>query len=375
MHFKKSKIVYFLKRLVGLAIVIFLFSCKKETNDDFVYHPTKHIFPAPLDWRPIPVDEDNPVTEEGIALGRKLFFDPILSSDFTISCASCHKPELSFSDDARTSKGVNGQLGKRNAMPLVNLAWNKKLFWDARSNSLPEQALIPVPQHDEMNLDWTIATDRLQNDANYPLLFRKAFNKKIITKELVANALAQFEMTLISYNSMYDRYIRGEVNPDPAFFRGLEIFRTEKGDCFHCHALASVETLADPVRIFTNNGMDLAITPNDFADLGVGKINNLDDDKGKFKIPTLRNLAFTAPYMHDGRFATLEDVIESYNLGPKISNSVDNIMIVKANYRLENYGHWGLELSAQEKADLKHFLLSMSDSSFVNNPNFKKPVE
>ncbi|MBK7505404.1 MAG: cytochrome-c peroxidase [Bacteroidetes bacterium] len=361
--------------LIILFSILIVFSCKKESDDNFVFNPTPHVFPKPTDWRAIPLDANNPVSEEGIALGRKLFFDPILSSDFTISCASCHKPELSFSDDTRTSKGVNGQLGKRNSMPLINLAWNKKLFWDVRSNTLPEQALIPVPQHDEMNLDWAIATDRLQKDANYPMMFRKAFNEKTITKELVAKAIAQFEMTLISYNSTYDKYVRGEVNPDPAFFRGLEIFRTEKGDCFHCHALAAVETFADPVRVFTNNGMDLASNANDFLDLGVGKINGLDADKGKFKIPTLRNLAFTAPYMHDGRFATLEDVIESYNLGPKNSPTVDNIMIVKANYRLENYGHYGLALSAQEKADLKYFLLSMSDTSFVNNPDFKKPIE
>lgn len=356
-------------------VCLFLMACKKEPADNFSFVPTAHVFPKPLDWRPIPIDPNNLVTEEGITLGRKLFFDPILSSNFTISCASCHNPELAFSDDKKVSLGVDGQLGKRNAMPLINLAWNKKMFWDTRSNTLAEQALVPVPQHDEMNLDWTIAEQRLQNDTQYPLLFRKAFNVKKITKELVAKALAQFEMTLISYNSPYDKFIRGEENPDPSFFRGLEIFRTEKGDCFHCHTLAAVETMADPVRVFTNNGMDEAATAFDFLDLGVGRITNVELNNGKFKIPTLRNLAFTAPYMHDGRFTTLDEVIDSYNLGPKISPTVDDIMIVKANYRLENYGHWGLELSAQEKSDLKAFLLSLSDTSFVNNPAFRKPIE
>lgn len=365
------------KRYIYLCLIIALcFSCKKDVDETCGgAQTTPYVFPELPDWKEIPQDPGNPVTNEGVYLGRKLFYDPILSKDFTISCSSCHQPEHAFSDPAEFSTGVNGAKGSRNAMALINLAWGKKFFWDARSATLKEQALVPVPHEKEMNLAWDKAEERLNNDEKYKDLFCQTFGTSNISKELVAKALAQFEMTLISYNSPYDRFVKGALTPDASFFRGLSIFTTETGDCFHCHALAAIESFADPIRVLTNNGIDEVLDVNSFTDLGLGGISGIDADKGKFKIPTLRNLAFTAPYMHDGRFKTLDEVIDSYNLGPKQSPTVDNIMIVKANYRLENFGHWGLNLSEEQKQDLKNFLLSFSDTSFINNPAFQKPVE
>ncbi|MBX7224612.1 MAG: cytochrome-c peroxidase [Chitinophagales bacterium] len=382
MHWNKPKPTFFVhhskvKNYIYICLFIILFiSCKKDVKETCGgAKTTPYIFPDLPDWKDIVQDPENPVTNEGVYVGRKLFYDPILSKDFTVSCSTCHKPENSFSDPSKFSQGVDGTLGDRNSMALVNLTWGKKFFWDGRSATLREQALIPVPHEKEMKLAWEDAVDRLNKDEKYKDLFCQAFGTSNITKELVTKALAQFEMTLISYNSQYDRFLQGTYNPDASFFRGLNIFITEKGDCFHCHALAAIESFADPIRVFTNNGMDEVSDVNAFSDLGVGGITGADNDKGKFKIPTLRNLAFTAPYMHDGRFKTLDEVIDSYNLGPQQSPTVDNILIVKANYRLENFGHWGLNLTDEEKQDLKNFLLSFSDTSFVNNPAFQKPVE
>jgi cytochrome c peroxidase len=249
-------------------------------------------------------------------------------------------------------------------MAVVNLAWSTKFFWDGRAKSLRDQALGPVPNVIEMHLSWVDAVARLQHHPEYVALFKKAFDSTVITKELTTKAIEQFEKTLISYNSPYDKYIRGEANLTLSEQRGLVIFNTEAGDCFHCHT--TPELFVHPTKVFTNNGMDAAATPDDFADKGLGAISGNPLDNGKFKIPSLRNLAYSAPYMHDGRFQTLEEVIDSYDLGPKQSPSVDSILIVKATYRLENYGHWGLALTPQDKDDLKNFLLSLSDSSFIH---------
>ena len=358
------------KTIIASFVVVFLsaisfYSCKKEET---IVPPTTTPYVPPVikNFRSLPVDPANPMTLEGIALGKKLFFDPILSLDSTISCSSCHKKENSFSDPAVRSSGVGGTLGKRHSIALVNRAWQKdRFFWDGRAASLQEQAKMPIEDPLEMHLPILSAVSRLQLHPVYVDLFWKAFGTKLITAELVTKALEQFEKSLIAYNSRFDKYLRGEGSLSDAELRGLQIFTTEKGDCFHCHSTSAPEVFISPDRTFANNGLDTVVSVNDFTDFGLGKFTGNPLDNGRFKIPTLRNLAFSAPYMHDGRFATLDEVIEFYSAGPKGSPTLEPIMREKANKRVETTGFWGLNLTTEQKADLKALLLSFTDSSFV----------
>lgn len=362
MIFTHNRYHRYLSYGITAALLLLLAACKKET----VATTTPYPIPNIPNFRKMPVDPENPMTVEGVALGKRLFFDPILSRDSTISCASCHLPSKSFSDTKALSKGIDNIEGKRNAMPLVNLAWFKNTyFWDGRSKTLREQALFPVEAPDEMHLPWPQAELRIQRHPVYKTLFEKAFGTGTPTRTEITKAIEQFENTLLSYNAPFDRYLRGEIQLDSSVLRGLEIFRSEKGDCFHCHTTASPELFIDPLKTFANNGMDVAATVFDFPDPGLGAITGNNNDRGRFKIPTMRNLGFTAPYMHDGRFATLDEVIDMYNLGPKNSPNVEPIMIEKANIRFQNTGSYGLGLTTQEKADLKAFLLSLTDSTFI----------
>ncbi len=346
---------------------LFFNACKKDADpSETAPNTTPYSAPSIENFRPMPLDAINPMTLEGIALGKKLFFDPILSRDSTISCASCHKQENSFSDPRPRSRGVDDMVGPRHSMALVNLAWQKdRFFWDGRVNSLREQAGKPIEDVLEMHLPIAEAELRLQRHPEYVDMFWKAFGTKTITKDLLTKAIEQFEKTLLSYNSKFDKYTRGELSLSESELRGLDIFKTEKGDCFHCHSSTAPEVFISPDRTFANNGLDTVFSVLEFVDFGLGKFTSNTSDYGRFKIPTLRNLAFTAPYMHDARFATLEDVIDFYNDGPKGSPTLEPIMREKANKRLETLGHWGLDLSSEQKTDLKAFLLTLSDSSFV----------
>lgn len=303
----------------------------------------------------------NPLTVEGVALGRKLFFDPILSGDGTQACASCHKADASFTENTQFSTGITGAVGNRNSMPIYNVAWNwgGKFFWDGRANSLEEQALGPVVNPIEMNNTWPNAVSSLQNHAEYPSLFEAAFGSPVIDSIRVAKAIAQFERTLISGNSRFDQYLRGEISLTPEEANGFNVFVDEdRGDCFHCHGNASNPLWTD--NDFHNNGLDETFTDN-----GLGDVTGDPNDNGKFKSPSLRNLAYTAPYMHDGRFTTLDEVINHYSEGLKNSATIDPLM--------KNVGQGGAFLSPSDKADLKAFLLSLSDPDFINNPDFQEP--
>ena len=306
------------------------------------------------------IPADNPLTQEGVALGKKLFFDTILSGDETQSCASCHDPKKSFTDQQRFSNGVNDNLGTRNAMPLFNLAWNfdERFAWDGKEFSLEKQALETVSNPIEMHGNWENITKKLQNNLEYKDLFLRAFGTSIIDSTLVTKAIAQFERTLISGNSKFDKYLRGEINLTPEEQNGFDVFMDEsKGDCFHCHGSDNNPIWSD--NKFHNNGLD-----NVFVDLGLGKITGDPKDNGKFKSPSIRNLAFTAPYMHDGRFATLEEVINHYSEGLKRSPTIDPLM--------KKVDEGGVHLSTQDKSNLKAFLQTLSDYDFINNPTFQR---
>ncbi|AOW22101.1 cytochrome-c peroxidase [Urechidicola croceus] len=304
---------------------------------------------------------NNPQTVEGVALGRKLFFDPILSANGTQSCASCHSPENSFTDSDRFSEGIDGISGSRNSMPLFNLVWNydEKFNWDGSAFSLENQAFEPVTNPIEMHNTWSSAVSSLQNHSEYPELFEQAFGTSTIDSVLVTKAIAQFERTLISGNSRFDKYLNGEISLTDSELSGFDIFMDEtRGDCFHCHGNVNNPLWTD--NVFHNNGLDAT-----FTDLGLGQVTGDPADNGKFKSPSLRNLKFTAPYMHDGRFETLEEVINHYSEGLVNSPTIDPLM------KAINDG--GVQLTESDKSDLKAFLLSLSDDEFVNNPNFQAP--
>ncbi len=304
---------------------------------------------------------ENPQTVEGVALGRKLFFDPVLSGNRTQACADCHRPQNAFSDPRQFSEGIDGIEGFRNSMPLQNLAWNysEKFNWDGSATTLEEQIFEPVTNPIEMNNTWPNAVASLQNHTQYPELFSDAFGTTTIDSVLVSKAIAQFLRTLISADSRFDRHGMGEEILTPQELNGFNVFMDEdRGDCFHCHGNFFNPLWTD--NTFHNNGLDEM-----FDDLGLGAVTGDPFDNGKFKAPSLRNLAFTAPYMHDGRFETLDEVIDHYSEGLVFSETIDPLMKAVA--------QGGVQLSEEDKADLKAFLLSLSDPGFINNPNFQNP--
>ena len=308
------------------------------------------------------IPSDNPQTEEGIRLGRELFYEPLLSGDGTQACANCHFSEYSFTESTRFSTGITGAIGTRNAMPLYNMAWNfeANFLWDGRAKSLEEQVSDPIENVIEMNNTWPNALATLQATNNYPELFSQAFGTSTITKELVTKAIAQFERTMVSGNSRFDQYLLGDQNAITASeINGFNIFMDEeRGDCFHCHGSNSNPLWTD--NIFHNNGLD-----SSFDDLGLGGITGDPLDNGKFKSPSLRNLAYTSPFMHDGRFETLDEVINHYSEGLVYSETIDPLM--------KNIAQGGVQLTENEKSDLKAFLLSLSELGFTTNPELQNP--
>ena len=349
------------KRCLYLYLLVFLFlSC---SNEDMGYEPSlksldiPQIFSENIIAPVIPLD--NPQTIEGVALGKKLFFDRILSANGAQACASCHAPQNAFTDNTATSDGIDGVFGTRNSMPLFNLAWNynERFNWDGSALSLERQAEEPVENPIELHSDWDAVIERLQNHSDYPQLFERAFKTSTITKALTTKAIAQFERTLISANSKFDNYSLGNATLTAQELNGLDVFlREDKGDCFHCHGNPNNPLWTD--NDFHNNGLDAT-----FTDLGLGAATGDPNDNGKFRSPSLRNLAYTAPYMHDGRFATLADVIDHYSEGLQNSPTIDPLM--------KRVDEGGVQLSVQDKADLKAFLLTLSDPSFINNIEFQ----
>jgi cytochrome c peroxidase len=298
---------------------------------------------------------DNPLTEEGVALGRQLFHDTRLSINGTQSCASCHDQKNAFADPRRFSLGAQQQVGKRNAMPLFNLAWHQAFFWDGRAPTLREQVLLPIQDKNEMNETLPNVVAKLSADKDCETCFAKAFGSREITPERIAKALEQFLLTFISQESRFDRAARKVAELTESEKRGLQLFVTEfdpkrglrGADCFHCHGGTLFTS-----QSFANNGLEL--TADDIGRMAVTKDAA---DRGKFKTPSLRNIARTAPYMHDGRFATLEAVVEHYSSGVRRTPTLDP--------NLAKHPEAGIQLNAQEKADLVAFLKTLTDETFT----------
>lgn len=303
----------------------------------------------------MPVPPDNPTTEEGVALGRKLFYDSRLSRNNTMNCGTCHRQGHGFSDFRQFSIGLDNQTGLRNAPGLANVGFVSQLFWDGRAHSLEQQARDPITNPIEMDSKWDTIVTRLNTDSLYPALFYKAFGSSLIDSIHILKAIAQFERTFISFNSRYDAfYFEGNIDTfTQKELKGLDIFMG-KGFCNHCH---SDVLLTD--NFFRNNGLDAK------PDSGLAKITHKKEDIGKFKVPSLRNIAVTAPYMHDGRFATLRDVVDFYS--DSVHPSSPNI-----DAHMEPFGY-GLHLTEEEKNDLIAFLKTLTDSSFLKNPAYTRP--
>lgn len=281
-------------------------------------------------------------------LGRKLFFDPILSSDGTISCASCHKPELAFADNARVSRGVGGAEGHRNTPSVMNSLARVSFFWDGRASTLEEQALLPIENPLEMNLPIATALERLNADPEYAKAFETLYGGPASAKSL-GRALAAFQKTLETANSPYDRYAHGDDEAlSEAAKRGRHLF-IGKANCASCHS--GEDFTSDR---FENIGL---YNGEDLNDRGRADVTGRETDAGSFKVPSLRNVAVTAPYMHNGMFATLRDVIDYYN---------DPDTHVRAAKNRDAKLDKPLELSEQESADLEAFMHALTDDQFLH---------
>jgi len=354
MPFRKRDILIFSALLASVLVLSF----------KVIKQPTPYKFPK-LKLFPKMPETDNPPTVEGAALGRFLFYDPILSADNSVSCGTCHRQEVAFSDGPnRFSQGINGELLQRNTMPLFNLAWYPKLFWDGKAASIEEQVFHPVRAHNEMNLDWKKAVERINESDFYRSKFQAVFANMEIDSVLIAQAIAQFERILISNNSKFDQVLKGESYFTSIEFEGFELMNDQtKGDCLHCHT-TDANALGTTAK-FSNNGLVSAFKPEDYSDLGKAEITGEAADIGKFKIPSLRNVAVTAPYMHDGRFQTLEEVLDFYSEGVQNSYNIDSKM---------GFAHQGgAQLKKEEKEKIIAFLKTLTDSTFLTNPEFSNP--
>ncbi len=325
--------------VVGLSLVIFAFSATK---------PTPMSLPIPSGWpKPVYDFSKNPLTQEGFELGRRLFYDPILSRDQTISCASCHLQATGFTHvDHDLSHGIDGAIGTRNSMTIMNVAWSKYFMWDGGVNHLDMQPLAPITSPLEMDETLDCLVKKLKVSPRYKALFYRAFEDSMATGQRVLLALSQFVLQLNSSNSKYDKYLRKEAggNFTSQEINGLALFRTH---CASCHT--------EP--LFTNNGFEKNGLPVDTTlnDFGRMKITQKSSDSLKFKVPTLRNIQFTFPYMHDGRFQKLREVVNHYATTQQLKKPI--------------------VLTPNEKVDIVGFLLTLTDESFLFDKRLGYPRE
>ena len=297
---------------------------------------------------------DNPLTEQGVQLGRRLFFDPRLSVNNSQSCAGCHQPARAYSDTVALSVGAEGGVGTRNAMPLLNLAWKSSYFWDGRAATLREQVLQPIQNPVEMHESLAKVAAKLAVDSDYPALFARAFGEPEINTDRVARALEQFLLAQVSFDSKFDRALNGQAKLTAQEQRGFELFHTEYdprrgqfgADCFHCHGGPLFQS-----QSFANNGLD-----SEFKDPGRAAVTGREGDRGKFAVPSLRNVELTGPYMHDGRFQTLEEVVEHYCTGMRRSATLDP--------NLAKHPDGGVPLNNADKKALVAFLKTLTDETF-----------
>ncbi|MEO7174890.1 MAG: cytochrome c peroxidase [Saprospiraceae bacterium] len=368
-----NKIVYILPILA--FVLIQMGGCIDEPEPEagidlsgINYDPKPYIFGAmPSSYPAMEIPADNPMTIDGVQLGRHLFFDPILSADSSMSCISCHNPASSFTDGKAVSVGIDGISGIRSSMSLLDIGFAYKgLFWDGRSKDLEDQAGRPVEDPIELHHTWPNLEIKLQNSVFYQSLFRKAFgisNSKEITKDLATKAIAQFERIIVSSGtSKFDQFLAGKYDLSEDEYLGYDLFFDVNVDvpdaqCGHCHN-APFMTVND----YFNNGIQSADSLNQFKDFGHGNVTKKPLDNGKFKVPTLRNIALSAPYMHDGSFASVEAVIDHYDSGGHYSPNKDPL-IAK------------VHLTTLQKSQILSFLHTLTDTVALKNPLFINPFD
>ncbi len=350
------------------STLIFTLACNEDETpiDPVVIDETPFIIAHGSLPKPY-LPEDNPLTEQGVQLGRMLFYETMLSKDNTQACATCHVQSDGFSDSTRFSIGVEMLPGKRQAMPVFNLAWHSnQFFWDGRSNLLRDQSLKPIQDPLEMNETLDNVVAKLSASQMYQDQFTRAFGSPEVNEEKMSLAMEQFMLSIVSNNSKYDQYLTGEVQLSESEERGRLLFEAEYNpffpessgaDCAHCHGGSNFEN-----DQYMNNGLD---TDAMMTDIGREEVTKDASDRGKFKVPSLRNVAVTGPYMHDGRFQTLEEVIDHYNEGIQESSTADQTVL--------NTKDTGLLLTEEDKVDLINFLKTLTDNTFLNEASYKTP--
>ncbi|MBD81421.1 MAG: cytochrome-c peroxidase [Crocinitomicaceae bacterium] len=347
-----------MKRIVIIILVsaFALFgSCSKDNDttpttvtdlDSPTHNTTVVEIKSPYGFPPMDIHPDNPLTKEAIALGRKLYYEPLLSEGGPqqgMACASCHSQELAFSV---STPGTS-------VLPHMNLGWNTSYLWNGKIEGKMED-IMTFEVNDFFQSDLKAITASTE----YRAAYFQAYGDSIPTKKTTAYALAQFFRTLISADSNFDRFMRGESDLTSLEKIGYKIFNTETGDCFHCHGFPLMTD-----NDFHNIGLDATFSATNF---GRYEITGRDSDKGKFKTPSLRNIELTAPYMHDGRFNTLEEVVEHYNSGIKKSAYLDPLMS-------KNNPDNKLNLTLYQKEALVAYLKALTDNGFTTNPDLSNP--
>lgn len=330
--------------MLFLSIAL-MYACSKN-EDKIVPEELKITFSVPSNF-PSPAYnfEDNKLTNAGFTLGKKLFYEARLSADKSVSCGSCHQQFAGFTQlDHRVSHGVNNCQGKRNTPPLFNLAWQKAFFWDGGVKNIETSPLNAITDACEMGTDIETIVAFLKNTAPYPNLFNEAFGSSEINTQRVLKSITQFTAVLVSGNSKYDKVMRKESG---ATFSSVELagYNLFKEKCSSCHTEPFFTDFS-----YRNNGLDLVS-----ADEGRSHITGVSTDFGKFRVPTLRNIEYTSPYMHDGRFYSLDEVLEHYNSSVKAAPNLD--------VRLKN----GIKLNDAEREQIKAFLKTLTDNEFIKN--------
>jgi len=321
-----------------------------------------------LDYGGLPEPElpgDNLLTEQGVKLGRMLFYETRLSGDNSLACASCHKQENAFTDTNRFSTGIDGLEGHRQAMSAVNMLWNTNgYFWDGRAQKLRDQSIIPIQDDLEMNETMENVVEKLEQDTLYKHQFFRAFGSEDISSHRIGLALEQFMNSIVSYRSKYDLFLEGEATFTEKEELGMELFfeeynpyfpETSGADCGHCHGGKNFSS-----QEYMNNGLDSIYNDNGRYD-----VTGLESDRGAMKVTTLRNIELTAPYMHDGRFKTLEEVIDHYNEGLRYNASLDPALAMTMGT--------GLMLNNTDKDALIAFLRTLTDSILIQDSRYASP--
>lgn len=338
--------------LFAALLLVLLSGCSPDEISDPTTSP--YAFVAPENFpASVYTFENNPITEEGFLLGKRLFFDPILSADNTISCGSCHIQSLAFADVPLhgLSVGIDGLKGTRNAPALANLAFKPEFFWDGGVTHLDFAPLNAIESEFEMGSQIEDVIAKLNEHTDYPALFREAFDTERITTPYLLHALAQFMNRMVSNRSLYDQYLAGAYSFDTRELRGLELFQDK---CASCH-----DGILFTDFSYRNNGLDTLAT-----DPGRARISAYEADQGKFQVPSLRNVGVTAPYMHDARFQTLEQVLDHYSEGVVPSETLDP--------GLQQGDRLGIALDSSEKAAIIAFLETLTDRAFLSDPLFRR---